>query len=313
MRRLPKWCLTPFVVLLAFAPAARAAGPEPQPSAQFRAETRAFLEAAASRAPIPPTLPQVDEDDPVLPDNRVVAIYGAPQLGLTALGERSPRKAAKLAVRQARPYDEADRSAVPALDLIGVVANSTPGSDRKYRTRQPAELIDEYLQAARSVGARLMLDIQPGRSPILDEIAYLEPWLSEPDVDVAIDPEWNVGRRGVPGKTVGSVKASEVNVASRALQRIVADEDLPPKVLVVHQFRKGSVRKRRQVRQRDDVAVTLNFDGIGAPGPKIAGYEALSTDGVFNGFSVFYRLDSPVMKPREVLALDPVVDFLLYQ
>jgi len=313
VRRLPKWGLTPLVALLTLAPAAQATGPEPQSAAQLRAHTDAFLDGAVARAPIPPTAPQVDEDDPVLPDSRVVAIYGAPQLGLTALGERSPRKAAKLAARQARPYDEGDRPALPALDLIGVVANSTPGSDRKYRTRQPAELIDEYLSAARSVGARLMLDIQPGRSPILDEIDYLEPWLAEPDVDLAIDPEWNVGRRGVPGRSVGSVKASEVNAASRALKRIVAEEELPPKVLVVHQFRKGSVKKRRQVKQRGDVAVTLNFDGIGAPGPKIAGYEALSTDGVFNGFSIFYRLDTQLMKPREVLALDPVVDFLLYQ
>ncbi len=174
-------------------------------------------------------------------------------------------------------------------------------------------MIDEYLRAARSVGGRLMIDIQPGRSPILDEIEYLEPWLAEPDVDVAIDPEWNVGSRGIPGQTVGGVKASEVNAASRAIQKIVGEGDLPPKILVVHQFRKGSVSKRRSVKQRRDVEVTLNFDGIGTPGPKIAGYEALSSKKLFNGFSLFYSLDSPLMSPREVLALEPVVDFLLYQ
>ena len=38
-------------------------------------------------------------------------------------------------------------------------------------------MINEYLRAARSVGGRLMIDIQPGRSPILDELEYLEPWL----------------------------------------------------------------------------------------------------------------------------------------
>lgn len=309
----PKYAPGPSIALLAailllLAPAAASAQRfEPPTAAQLRAETR-----VPPPTPLAPA-PDVD-DEPILPGSRVLAIYGAPQLGSTALGERSARGGAKLAVRQARPYEEGgERPVIPALDLIGVVANSTPGSDRLYRTRQPAELIDKYLNAARSVGARLMLDVQPGRSPIVDEIEFLEPWLAEPDVDLAIDPEWNVGPRGVPGQTVGGVKASDVNAASRALQRIVRDEDLPPKLLVVHQFRKGSVSRRRSVKQRRDVQVTLNFDGIGSPAPKIAGYEALSTPKLFNGFSLFYRLDTPLMKPKEVLRLEPEVDFLLYQ
>lgn len=295
--------------LVAATPAA--ARPEPPTAPAFAAATREALteQAPARRAPAPDI-----DDEPILPESRVLAIYGAPQLGSTALGERSARGAARLAVRQSRPYDKpGERPVIPALDLIGVVANSTPGPDRRYRTRQPAELIDRYLSAARAVGARLMIDIQPGRSPILDEIRFLEPWLAEPDVDVAIDPEWNVGRHGVPGRTVGSATAREINGASRAIQRIVSTRDLSPKLLVVHQFREGSVRRRRAVEQRRDVEVVLNFDGIGAPGPKIAGYAALSARRLFNGFSLFYRLDTPLMKPGAVLGLDPPADFLLYQ
>lgn len=302
---------------LAAAAPAFASGPEPLSAAEFRARTAAIPREV--RAPIPPVSPLApqlgaDEGEPILPANRVVAIYGAPQLGSTALGERSSRGAAKLAARQARAYvKRGERPAIPALDLIGVVANSTPGPDRLYRTRQPDDLIAEYLKRVRAIGGRLMIDIQPGRSPILDEIEHLEPWLAEPDVDLAIDPEWNVGRHGVPGQTVGKATASEINAASRELQRIVADEDLPPKILVVHQFHKGSIRKRRAVKERSDVEVTFNFDGIGAPGPKVAGYEALASNELFNGFSVFYDLDTKVMSPREILALEPVVDFLLYQ
>ncbi len=291
---------------------ASAAGPAPLSTAELRARTAAIPREV--RAPVPPRPSQFEEGEPILPANRVVAIYGAPQLGSTALGERSSRSAAKLAARQARAYvKRGERPAIPALDLIGVVANSTPGPDRLYRTRQPDDLIAEYLKRVRAIGGRLMIDIQPGRSPILDEIEHLEPWLDEPDVDIAIDPEWNVGRHGVPGRTVGRVTASEINAASRALQRLVADEDLPPKILVVHQFHKGSIRKRRRVKERRDVEVTFNFDGIGAPGPKIAGYEALASSTLFNGFSVFYDLDTKVMSPKQVLGLDPVADFLLYQ
>ncbi len=223
MLRLPKRGLPPAVVALAaLASAPVAAAATPPSAASFRAATPDL--GAPPRA-VP--APEID-DEPILPANRVLAIYGAPQLGSTALGERSPRKAARLAVRQARPYErKSDRPVIPALDLIGVVANSTPGSDRRYRTRQPPELIDAYLAAARRAGARLMLDVQPARSPIVKEIAYLKPWLSQPDVDLAIDPEWNVGRHGVPGQTVGSVTARDLNAASRAIRRIVKRNDLP--------------------------------------------------------------------------------------
>ena len=57
----------------------------------------------------------------------------------------------------------------------------------------------------------------------------------------------------------------------------------------------------------------LNFDGIGSPGPKEAGYAALATRGLFNGFSIFLSLDTKVMSPGEVLDLAPAVSFLLYQ
>ncbi len=250
----------------------------------------------------------------LFPANRILAIYGAPQLKSTALGKRRPRAAARLAVAQAKPYaDLGERPVIPSFDLIGVVANSTAGTDRLYRTRQPATLIDQYLKQARAMGGRLMIDIQPGRSPVLDELDAMAPWIGQPDVDVAIDPEWNVGPRGIPGRTAGSITARDVNLASRRVQAIVDEGDLPPKVMVVHQFSRSSIRRRSRIKQRPGVEVTLNFDGIGAPAPKIAGYRDLAVAGLSNGFSLFYDLDTPLMKPGAVLALDPVVDFLLYQ
>lgn len=252
--------------------------------------------------------------EPLFPDHRYVTLYGAPQLVNTELGKRSPRNAARKVVQLSRSFErKGDRDVVSGFDLIAVVANSTPGPDRKYRTRQPDEIIRTYLDQARRFDGRLMLDIQPGRSTAVGEIRALAPWLAEPDVDVAIDPEWNVGRRGVPGATTGSITANEINAASRRLDRIVDDGDLPPKVLVVHQFTEEMIRRRKSIRQRDGVQVVLNFDGIGSRAPKEAGYAALATNGLFNGFSIFTALDNGVMGPGAILALEPVVDFLLYQ
>jgi hypothetical protein len=297
---------------------ASAAGPERPPSAQAfaRATDRVLAAPGFGTEPRPLLRPSARPGGvatPVFPDDRMLALYGAPQLKSTALGKHNPRGAGKLLAKQVAPYDRFDRPVTPAFDLIGVVANSTPGPDRLYRTRQPDELIGKYLRAARDAGGRLMLDIQPGRSPVTDEVNSLADWLALPDVDVAIDPEWNVGRKGIPGTTAGKITAREINAASRRMQRIVRRGDLPAKVLVIHQFHKGSIRQRRKVRQRPDVEVVFNFDGIGTPAPKIAGYEALSRRGIFDGFSLFYELDDPLMKPRKVVRLEPSPDFLLYQ
>ena len=62
-----------------------------------------------------------------------------------------------------------------------------------YRTREDPEVIDRYLRAARKAKALLVLDIQPGRAPFGPEIERLQRWLREPDVGLALDPEWHVG------------------------------------------------------------------------------------------------------------------------
>lgn len=251
---------------------------------------------------------------PALDSQRVVSLYGAPQMGQTVLGDRSPAAARRKLGSQSRPYAQlGDRPVIGAFDLVSVFATAGGGPDGLYRSRQDDRVIEIYLEQARAAGARLILDIQPGRARLIDEIRALREWLREPDVDLAIDPEWNVGRHGVPGATAGKVSAREVRRVQRRLARIVAGNDLPPKLLVVHQFRRGSIRGRKRIRQRRGVQTVLNFDGIGSPAAKRAGYAALSAPRLFDGFSLFYRRDAPLLEPLGVLALDPAPDFLLYQ
>jgi len=202
---------------------------------------------------------------------------------------------------------------VPAFNLIAVIATADPGSDGLYRSRQPAAVIGRYLEKAREIGGRLVLDIQPGRASVMREIRALRPWLEQPDVDISIDPEWNVGRRGVPGRTSGTIGAEQLNRASALLAKIVAAAKLPPKAMIVHQFHAKSVTKRPRVVQRDRVPTMLNFDGIGAPKPKVAGYLNLRQNGLFDGFSLFYDLDSRVMRPEQVLKIDPAPLYVMYQ
>ncbi len=158
-----------------------------------------------------------------------------------------------------------------------------------------------------------MLDIQPGPLDLHGEPAALAAWIAQPDVDLALDPEWNVGRRGIPGRTPGKVGARQVNAVIRALAAIVRENDLPPKLLVVHQFRRGMIRGKNRIKPRPGVQVVFNFDGIGSPAPKASGYAALAGPTLFDGFSLFYQRDTPLMTPAAVLALEPEPDLLLYQ
>jgi hypothetical protein len=302
------------------APATEAT-PRPQPptTAELRLATERFLDRVDAPSPKVVRRRGQARQGPIgeislFPENRMVAFYGAPQLPATIVGRKTPSAAASKLVSQAAEYAGTERRPViGAFDLIAVIATSSRGPDRRYRFRQDPFVISTYLEQARAIGARLMLDIQPGRANVVAEVRALEPWLVQPDVDLSIDPEWNVGRKGVPGRTQGSIRARKLNRVSAELQEIVDENALPPKALVVHQFRKRSVRKRRRVLQRPDVEVTLNFDGIGKPPAKKAGYAQLARPKLFDGFSLFYRLDRRLMRPRAVLRLDPEPDFVLYQ
>jgi hypothetical protein len=309
---------------LAAASGGENARPTPPTGAEVQRATDALLDSLAppgtrdsgsGTGGVAQSLPPATPGTAVLfPDNRLVALYGAPQMGATVLGRKSVEGAQIKLRKQAGAYEgENRRPVIGAFDLVAVIATADAGSDGMYRFRQPDTVIAAYLSAARAEGARLVLDIQPGRSRPLAEVRALGKWVRQPDVDVALDPEWDVGRRGKPGVDEGSVKARAVNRISSHLAELVRERDLPQKALIVHQFRDGSVRHRRELEQRDEVAVTLNFDGIGSEAAKAAGYAGLGREEIFNGFSLFYRLDSVLMRPTQVLRLRPRPDYVMYQ
>jgi hypothetical protein len=271
---------------------------------------------AADDAAVPPPpagLPRGGTS--ILPEFRVVAYYGAPQSReLGALGIGSPNGATRRLIRQARPYGRHARPVLPALELITVIANADPGHDGKYRSRQKDATIRRYLRAARRAKALLLLDIQPGRSDFFTEATRLEKWLREPDVGLALDPEWHVGPGQVPGQVIGSVGAREVNATSAWLADLVAREKLPEKLFVVHQFTDNMVDERR-LKQRDGLALVLNVDGFGNQAVKKAKYRDFTRQAphMYHGFKLFYEEDTDMMRPQQVMHLKPKPVFVVYE
>jgi hypothetical protein len=261
----------------------------------------------------PPELPRGGTS--VLPEHRVVAYYGAPQSReLGALGIGTPRGAARRLARQARRYRGGDRGELPALELITVIANADPGDDGMYRARQSDSVIRRYLRAARQAKALLLLDIQPGRSDFFTETTRLEKWLSEPDVGLALDPEWRVAEGQVPGQVIGQVSSREVNATSAWLAQLVTEHGLPEKLFVIHQFTDDMV-DHTKLKLRDGLDMVLNVDGFGGREIKSQKYRrfAKQAPDFHHGFKLFYEEDTDLMTPRQVLRLRPRPEIVVYE
>lgn len=263
----------------------------------------------------PPELPRGGFT--ILPRYRVVAYYGGPPTpALGVLGAGTPDEAAAKLAAQARAYAAGGRPVMPALELIATVASGAPEKGGRYSYRQSAATIDRYLAAARRAKALLVLDVQPGRSPFMDEVRAYRRWLEQPDVSLALDPEWDMPPGAIPGKVIGSVDASVVNRVSAYLAAIVHEYRLPQKLLIVHEFTDTMVTRRDALAHRRGLALTINVDGVGPSAAKIGRYEAFTHEGsahFMNGFKVFYRQDPDTMSPPQVLALEPRPDLIVYQ
>ncbi len=251
----------------------------------------------------------------ILPDFRVVAYYGAPQdRQLGALGIGTPAQAARKLERQAKPYARKSRPVLPAMELIAVVAAAHPGEDGRYNLRQPDSVIRRYLKAARKAKALLILDIQPGRSDFFTETKRLRKWLKEPDVGLALDPEWRMAPGQVPGQVIGSVGAREVNATTAWLDQLVTKYDLPQKLLLIHQFTDDMIPET-ELKERKGLAYVLNVDGFGTQTLKIAKYKNFVSQAkhFHRGFKLFYSEDINTMTPAQVMRLSPRPDVVVYE
>lgn len=252
-----------------------------------------------------------------LDEHLLVTWYGNPRsAGMGILGEASGRARAEGLRRQASVYAPlTSKRILPAYHLVATVAQPSPGQSGYYRRRETPELIEALLAEARQYGFVLVLDVQLGCAPIGPELDYLEPYLAEPDVHLALDPEFRMKAGCVPGRTIGSMPASDVNAALDFLERVVHDGDLPPKVLIVHQFTLAMLPDKKNIRRQPGVELVLNMDGFGSQTLKLASYRAVMRQQPleYAGIKLFYRQDTNLFSPAQVMALKPLPSVVIYQ
>lgn len=210
---------------------------------------------------------------------------------------------------------------LPTLELIATVVQprGAPGPDGMFRTRASDETVGRHLEAARRVEGILLLAIQPGRSDFVTEVTFYERWLREPDVGVALDPEWRLHEGQFAPEVFGHVTGKELDETAAYLAGLVAEHDLPEKVMLYHQLRVDIVRKPQQLRPHPGIAQVVSVDGIGSPPMKEETWEAVlavTPRHVRPGFKLFYVEDAefgPIMTPAEVLGLSPRPDYVMYE
>ncbi len=252
-------------------------------------------------------------------DAQIVSFYGFPGIPfMGVLGDGPPRDVAPRIAAMAERYDQLNgpRGTQPAFHLIVGVAQAGATPDGAWISRLSHDRIAEYVEAAREEGLLLFLDTQIGWSDPLAEVKLLTPFLKEPFVHVALDPEFATERLGVrPGQALGSISADDVNAVQRYLASIVHEEGLPPKLLMVHQFAERMFRNRGGIEDYDAVHLSFDMDGFGGTGAKLNGYRrfALPTPSERPALKLFFKYDTPLMTPEQVQGLGHPPDIIIYQ
>jgi len=277
-----------------------------------------FARAPELSADLAAPVASAPADAPLLPDYRIVTFYGHPHdPGMGIVGEHEIEELADILREEAANYAAADpsRPVIPGLELIATVAQRVPGSDGTYILDTDTETLTEYIDFAAEHGMVVILDLQVGRGTVAAEIEKVRDLLARPNVHLAIDPEFAVAESEIPGEYIGSIDAESITYAQKALAEISATNGIPPKMLIVHQFREDMIRGKNQLAAVPGVQLVIDADGYGAPELKTAVYNFLVRDEPieFAGVKVFYGQDVPLMTPQEILALVPAPDVIIYQ
>jgi hypothetical protein len=259
----------------------------------------------------------------ILPFKRVIAYYGnlySKKMG--ALGEYPEEEMFRRLNEEVKKWNVADpgTEAIPALHYIAVVAQGSAGKDGKYRFRMPDAEIEKVLKMAEKIKAIVFLDIQVALSDLESEVPYLEKYLKLPNVHLGVDPEFAMQNGTKPGKAIGTFDAKDINFTSSYLAKLIKENNLPPKIFVVHRFTQGMVTNYKQIKTLPEVQLVMHMDGWGPKAKKINTYKQFiyKEPVQFTGFKIFYKNDlrdpgTTLFVPEELLKLNPKPLYIQYQ
>jgi hypothetical protein len=238
------------------------------------------------------------------------------------LGEFEPAEViARLKEEQER-WEAADPTTpvLPAIEYIAMVAQAEAGADGMYRAVMPEAEVEKAYQMAKEIDGILILDIQVGLSTLEREMPKFKKYLERPEVHFALDPEFSMKSGRPPGTVIGTFDASDINYVIDYMSQIVRENQLPPKVLLVHRFTQNMVTRAEAIEPTPEVQVVMVMDGWGSKSLKYGTYShVIEPEPVqFTGLKIFYKNDlkppsTGLLTPAEVLNLHPKPIYIQYQ
>jgi hypothetical protein len=259
----------------------------------------------------------------ILPFKRVVAYYGNfYSKGMGILGEYPADQVMAMLASTTQKWTAADPTtpAIPAIHYIATVAQASAGREGKYILRMPDSQIDHALDMANKLQGIVFLDVQVALSTLEHELPMLETYLKMPQVHLAIDPEFSMKHGERPGTVIGTFDATDINYAAQFLARIVRENNLPPKILIIHRFTQDMMTNYKKIQPLPEVQIVIDMDGFGSKAKKRGTYSRviIPEPVQFTGIKLFYKNDSRppadgLLTPAEVLKLTPAPIYIQYQ
>ncbi|WP_206079834.1 hypothetical protein [Propioniciclava coleopterorum] len=118
----------------------------------------------------------------------------------------------------------------------------------------------------------------------------------------------------------GRTSGAELDAISAYVGGLVAEHDLPEKVLLYHQLHENIITDEAGIAARPGVVLVKSIDGIGSPEAKTDTWRrivARTPPGVHLGFKLFFEEDTRngrrLMSPAEVMALTPTPEYVLFE
>jgi hypothetical protein len=259
----------------------------------------------------------------LLPYHRIIAYYGnfySTKMGV--LGQYPPAIMLEKLRGEVSKWNAADPTTpvTPAIDYIVVTAQGSPGADGKYRFRMPDSQIQQALALADKAHGIVILDVQVGLSNVQTEVPLLEKYLKLPNVHLALDPEFSMKGGAKPGSVIGTMDATDFNFAANYMAKLVRENNLPPKILVIHRFTRAMVTRYKLIKPLPEVQMVMDMDGWGSPAKKLNTYQQFvyNEPVQFTGFKLFYKNDlkppsTRMLTPAELLKLSPRPLFIQFQ
>jgi hypothetical protein len=246
--------------------------------------------------------------------NQVLAYYGNPYTDLMGiLGELPPPQLVSRLRSHAATYDalNGDRGIRPAFHIVYGRATTDPGANRDHLLYIDDATMAAYIQLACREGFLVFIDLQIGLSDVDDEVRKVLPFLDNPNVHLAIDPEFAMPPGERPGESVGTIDAEDVNLAQQLVQDYSRSRGLGEKMLIVHKFVPEMLTRPELLQELSDVRLVIDMDGFGPADVKRVKYGWFSGEAEYSGIKLFFRQELDLMTEVDVLSLQP--DVIIYQ